>query len=92
MSFAYQTFFVIARYPLPGEWWRHGVKDSEYLYASAGGLWTKDWDKAVCFRTENAALVFRGLMKAKWKEAGARVLRVDSSTLPRSVPEVSFGR
>jgi len=92
VSFSHQTFFVIARYPQPGELWRLGVKDSEHIFFSAGGLWTKDWDKAVCFRTENAALVFRGQMKAKWKDAGAVVLRVDSSTLPRSVPEVSFGR
>lgn len=88
MSFVYQTFFVIARYPRPGEYW--GVKDSEHVYYSAGGQWTKDWDKAVCFRTENSALVFRGQMKAKWKDAGAVVTRIDTSSLPRSVREFEW--
>ena len=85
MSFVYQTFFVIARYPQRGEMWRLGVKDDEHIYYSAGGLWTKDCDKAVCFRTENAGLVFRGRMSSRWKDAGAVVTRIDSSALPRSV-------
>jgi len=59
--------YVIGRYPRDiFECCSLGVKDDDHVYLTAGGRWSRDMEKCICFVTEKAATIH--LRRLPWKK------------------------
>lgn len=73
------SLFLVARYPRSAsECYSLGVKDDETVFYTAGGKWSRDPSKCVCFMNEEAAERFLSHMRWTQREA-AFVINVQGS-------------